>query len=121
MKISFEEKGITIKQLFKTRVIQYSELKSVILSDSIYTFTTNEGEVITLKQNLLFPQNSFYEGIKKNNIIFVDEDQLRQGGNVYSINEINEKIAQMKTLIQGYAGNKIKSKYGEEYDIDCTE
>lgn len=120
MSILFDENGITIKKLFSKRVVQYSELRSVILSDSKYIFTTKENEVITLKQNLLIPQNSFYDGIKKYNIIFTDKDQLSQGGNVYTSNEINEKIAQMKAWIEEYAGGKIKAKYGAEYDLDCN-
>lgn len=120
MSILFDENGITIKKFFSKRVIQYNELRSIVLSDSEYTFTTKAGEIITLKQRLLMGDNSFYEGIKKYNIIFKDEDQLKQGGNVYPSNEINEKIAQMQTVIEEYAGKQIREKYGNEYGIDCN-
>lgn len=118
MKILYDENGLLVKSLFKTRRIPYSELRSVVLSDS-YTFTTTSGEVLTAQKHFLTDHAVLYNAIKKYNIIFKDEEQLNENQNVYSISEVNDKIAQMQINVEEYAGNKIKDKYGEEYDVDC--
>lgn len=88
------------------------------MSNGEYQFTTNEGEVINSKDRIFSNHTALYDAFRKYNIYFKDEDGLKETKYVYSINEVNEKIAQTQTVIEEYAGNLIRDKFGPEYDID---
>ena len=118
MNITYEDKGIRIKKLFKSREIPYSEIRSVSLSNGEYTFTTKGGEVIVGKYRVFGNQKPIYEAIKKYNIHFRSEDELKETDKVYSIEEVHEKTAQTQTVIREYANKLLHDKLGPEYDID---
>ncbi len=118
MNIRYDEKGIHIKKLFKSRVIPYSDIRSVVLSNGEYTFTTKEGELINSKYRLFGNRAALYAAFKEYNIHFKNEDDLKETENVYSMDEVNEKIAQTQTVIEEYAGNLIRGKFGPAYGID---
>ncbi len=118
MKITYDDKGIHIKKLFKSREIPYSDIRSVVLSNEEYTFTTKAGEMVVGKCRLFSNTAPLYEAIKKYNIYFKDEGELNVMEMVYSIEEIHEKIAQTQTVIKEYADKIIHDKLGPEYDMD---
>lgn len=118
MNIKYDDKGIHIKKMFQSREIPYSNIRSVVLSDMKYTFTTNDGEVINSKSRFFSNDAALYDAIRKYNIYFKNEDELKGTNNLYSINEVNEKIAQTQTVTEEYAGKLICTKLGPEYGID---
>lgn len=119
MKILYDENGLLVKSLFKTRRITYSELRSVVLSNSEFTFITKTDEVLNSKKHFYTDYAVLYNAIKKYNINFKDEEEFNGLKNVYSISEVYDKTAQMQIIVEEYAGNKIRNKYGAEYGIDC--
>lgn len=118
MGITYDETGLHIKKLFTSREIPYSDIKSVVLADSEYTFTTNDGEVIKFKSRLFDNHEILWDASRKYNIHFKDEDSLKDADDVYIIEEVNEKIAQTQAVVEEYAGNLIRDKFGPEYGID---
>lgn len=118
MKITYDDKGIHIKKLFKSREIPYSDIRSVVLSNGEYTFTTKAGEVIVGKYRIFDNRAPLYDAFKNYNIHFRDEDELKETDKVYSIEEVREKIAQTQTVIREYANKLLHDKFGSEYDID---
>lgn len=118
MSISYDDKGIHIKKLFKSREIPYSDIRSMILSEQGYIFTTKVGEVINAKQSLFNDHTALFGAIKKYNILFKNEEELEEIEDVYSIDEINKMIKETKSITEEYAGNFIRDKFGTEYDID---
>ena len=118
MSISYDDKGIHIKKLFKSREIPYSDFRSVILSEQGYAFTTKDGETINAKQSLFSDHTALFGAIKKYNILFKNEEELEETEDVYSIDEVNKMIEETKNITEEYAGNLIRDKFGPEYDID---
>lgn len=120
MKITYDDKGLHIKKVFRSREISYSDVKSVIVSNEEYTFTTKTGEV--LKNTRQFGSNyaPLYEAIKKYNIYFKSENDLNTLEKVYSGEEVNEKIVQTQSFIKKYADKFIREKLGPEYGFDSV-
>ncbi len=117
MKIVYDDKRIYIKKLFNWREIPYSDIRSVVLVNMVYTITTNEGEVISSKKRLFGDYTALYKAFREYNIYFKNEDELKETNSVYSINEVNEMIAKTQSVVEEYAGNLIHEKVGAEYDI----
>ena len=74
MSIEYDKNGIKIKKLFKSREISYNEIRSVIKTESGYTITTKEGEVINDKERIFCDYTELYCSYKKYNIYFKDEE-----------------------------------------------
>lgn len=118
MKIIYDKNGVYIKKLFNSFMISYKEIRSVVLSNEEYIITTNNGEIFKEKIHIFSNYSALYEAIKKYNIYFRDEEELEANKNVYSIAEVDEKMAQMLPDLKEYACNSIHEKMGAEYDID---
>ena len=120
MKVTYGKNGIRISKLFKSKEVSYSDIKSVILSGKKYTLTTRAGEIIKSKCDFLCEREPLYAAIKKYNIYFRDEDELREQEKVYSGDELNQKIARAQAVIKDIGGNLIRKEMGDEYDIDSV-
>ena len=114
MNITYDEKGVHIKKLFKSKKIPYTDIRSVVMANEECTLTTKDGETIVSKNG----HTLLYKAIKKYNIYFKNEDELKEVDNVYSLEEMNEKIAQAQTFIKEYADKLIHDKLGLEYSMD---
>lgn len=120
MKITYEKNGIRMKKLFGSREIPYSDIHSAVLAKGEYTFTTKSGEVITVKYQLFEDRTALYEAIKEYNIYFKDAEEPDVYENVYSGEELSEKILQAQAMIKEYAGNSVRNKLGPQYDVDTV-
>lgn len=120
MKITYDDKGIHIKKLFKSQEIPYSDIRSVVFANGEYTFTTKAGEAVVGKRHLFSNTAPLYEAIKKYNLYFKDEEELKEEEKLYSIEEIHEKLAQTQIVIKEYADKRIHDKLGPEYDMDTA-
>ena len=116
MRISYDDKGIKISKLFKTQEISYSDIKSVVLLNDEYIVTTKIGEVVKYKEGLFCNHNPLYKAFKEFNICFRNDDESDE--EVYSIDEINEKVKENQAYAKEFAGNLIKQELGAEYDIE---
>lgn len=118
MSVTYDDKGIYIKKLFKSRELLYSDIRSVVLSEHGYVFITKGGEVINAKQSFLSDHTALFSAIRKYNILFKNEEELKETEDVYSIDEVNKMIEETKNITEQYGGNLIRDKFGPEYDID---
>ncbi len=118
MNITYDEKGVYIKKLFKSREIPYTNIRSVVMANEECTLTTKDGETIVDKKSFFPDYTPLYKGIKKYNIYFKNEDELKEADNVYSLEEMNKKIEQTQTFIREYADKIIHNKLGLEYGMD---
>ena len=118
MNITYDEKGVLIKKLFKSREIPYTDIRSVVMANEECMLTTKDGETIVSKNGFFPGHTLLYKAIKKYNIYFKNEDELKEVDNVYSLEEMNEKIAQTQTFIKEYADKLIHDKLGLEYGMD---
>lgn len=119
MNIVCGEKGIQIKKLFGSREILYSDISSVVFSDREYTFTTKSGEVFAAKFRFFDNPALLYEAVQKYNIHFSNADELSAQNEVYPVEQVNEKSAQVKAVIEEYAGRSVREKMGAEYGVDA--
>lgn len=110
--------GIYIKKLFKSREIPYSDIRSVVLSNMEYIFTTREGEIINSKCSFFSNAVVLFDAFKKYNIHFKNEDELKRINRVYFMDEVEEQFAQTRRITEEYADNLIRDRLGPEYGID---
>lgn len=109
--------GVTIKKLFSKRTIPYTDIKSIRKTESNIIFTLKDGDEIALVSSILSEDN-IYPAIKKLNIAFVDENEETSVDKTYTIEEVNEKIELLKSQVYDLLAAPIKSKYGQDHDVE---
>ena len=98
IKVQFQimENGIKFKRLIGSRVIPFSDIRSIRLLDGSNLFTTQSGEEIkTVKSKPI----ALYEAVITNNISFYDETEHEE--KYYTREELNPLIA---AAVYGLAG-----------------
>ena len=110
--------GIKINKLFGSKELSYADMKSIRLNSRGYVFTTKDEEEITLKSGLGIEVGPLYEALAKYNISYIDENEAEPGRQLYDIDEVNSKAAEVKEYASSLINPKVKEKFGEEYDID---
>ena len=115
IKVQFQimENGIKFKRLIGSRVIPFSDIRSIRLLDGSNLFTTQSGEEIkTVKSKPI----ALYEAVITNNISFYDETEHEE--KYYTREELNPLIAAATKVASKVANDYIKEHLGEDYSIE---
>ena len=115
IKVQFQimENGIKFKRLIGSRVIPFSDIRSIRLLDGSNLFTTQSGEEIkTVKSKPI----ALYEAVITNNISFYDETEHEE--KYYTREELNPLIDAAAKVASKAANDYIKEHLGEDYSID---
>ena len=110
--------GIKINKLFGSRELSYGDIKSIRRNDPFITFTTKDEETIKLKTGLGIEMGPLYEAIARLNISYIDENEAQDGRQLYDIDEVNSKAAEVVEYASSLINPKVKERFGEEYDVD---
>ena len=109
--------GVTIKKLFSKKFIPYSDIKSIRKTGSNVIFTLKDDNEVCLVSSIM-SEDGLYPAIKKLNIAFVDENEETSVDKTYTIEEVNEKIELLKSQVYDLLAAPIKSKYGQDHDVE---
>lgn len=114
------EDGLTVKKLFSSRKIPYSDLKSIqYIGDSTVTLMTSEGEEIHVKDFLIcctFPQEMI-DAIVKYNIAFKNCNELDTLDHTYLLDEVNEMSDKVLQVAKKFTDEYAKQHLDPEYEI----
>ena len=111
IKVQFQimENGIKFKRLIGSRVIPFSDIRSIRLLDGSNLFTTQSGEEIkTVKSKPI----ALYEAVITNNISFYDETEHEE--KYYTREELNPLIAAATKVASKVANDYIKEHLGDD-------
>ena len=116
------DEGIVIKRLVSSRLIAYSDLKSIRLNGDSIVFTDKAGEETVLKTSLfyVYPYPEMYRAIKKYNIAYRNERDLKDVKRTYTDAEVSGVIARTLELVRQTAGASIRKNLGKDYEIELT-
>ena len=115
IKVQFQimENGIKFKRLIGSRVIPFSDIRSIRLLDGGVLFTTQDGEEI---ETTAGTPVALYEAVIANNISFYDETEHEE--KYYTREELNPLIDAAAKVASKAANDYIKEHLGEDYSID---
>ena len=115
IKVQFQimENGIKFKRLIGSRVIPFSDIRSIRLLDGSNLFTTQGGEEI---ETTAGTPVALYEAVIANNISFYDETEHEE--KYYTREELNPLIAAATKVASKVANDYIKEHLGEDYSIE---
>jgi hypothetical protein len=115
IKLQFQiiENGIEFKRLIGSKVIPFSDIRSICLLDGKILFTTQGGEEIETVANTPV---ELYAAVIANNISFYDETEHEE--KYYTREELNPLIAAATEVASKAANDYIKEHLGEDYSID---
>ena len=107
------ENGIKFKRLIGSRVIPFSDIRSIRLLDESNLFTTQSGEEIKTVKSIPI---ALYEAVITNNISFYDETEHEE--KYYTREELNPLIDAAIKVASKAANDYIKELLGEDYSIE---
>ena len=115
--------GIYIKKFFKTELIPYSEIQSIVNNDG-HTYVNNKnGDTYDYKFSMFSLVAAYpvlYDYIEKYNISYKDEAELSAHEHVYTIDEARQTAEKTIESIRRIGDRALKEKLGPEYSLDLT-
>lgn len=115
MKVTFGDNGITFKVLLRSRTIPYSEIYSVGIKDMITAYTTRGGDEIWVRFN--GAPHELYQMIMKHNIIFKNEDELKDQTKTYTRDQADKMIDGLMSFMQEVASEAVKNEFGLDHEV----
>lgn len=120
-KYTVDENGITVKKLFKSILVPYTEILSIVVGGGHNYVNTRSGESydidpgfssVTVKCPILFKY------IEEYNIDFKDMDEVKDGQQTYTYEEALQIAKRTEEQIKKYACNTIAMQMGKDYSIE---
>ncbi len=115
MKVIFGDNGITFKVLLRSQTIPYSEIYSVGIKDMITAYTTRGGDEIWVRFN--GAPHELYQMIMKHNIIFRNEDELKDQTKTYTRDQADKMIDDLMSFMQETASEAVKNEFGLDHEV----
>ncbi|MBO4390277.1 MAG: hypothetical protein J5825_05425 [Lachnospiraceae bacterium] len=115
------DNGITIKKLFRSRLIAYEEIQSIVEDGEHNYISTKDGETIDISRGLssiTWKYPILLKYIEQYNIEFRAEDDLRNGAPLYTYEEVLQVAERTEEWIKEYANCLIVSKLGADHSIE---
>ncbi len=113
------EESIRYLTLFKSVMIPFGEIRSIIITNQATTITTREGEVYSQKElNPISVNDEFCNYVVKHNIEYRNDTECIEGTRPYSREELEPIIERVINATRSYADAIIKEKLGADYSIE---
>lgn len=116
MAFSLSENGIKYNKLFKSVLLPFNEIRSIIITEQGTSITTKTGE--NYMQKDLTPvsvNDEFCNYVVKYNIEYRNDTECIEGSRLYSREELDPVIERVLSASESYADTVIKEKLGSEY------
>ena len=108
--------GITIRKLFSKKCIPYTDIDNIRKKDKDIVFTLKDDTEITLPDSF-FSGDAMYPAIKKLNIGFVNENEETSLEELYTLEEVEEKIELLSSQVYDLMSASIKMRLGPDHDV----
>ncbi|MCR5200291.1 MAG: hypothetical protein K6C38_04145 [Saccharofermentans sp.] len=116
MAFSLSENGIRYNKLFKSVLIPFNEIRSIIITQQGTSITTRLGENYMQKEPTPVSVNDeFCNYMVKYNIEYRNDTEYLEGSRPYSREELDPVIERVMSASESYADAVIKEKLGSEY------
>lgn len=116
MAFSLSENGIRYNKLFKSVLIPFNEIRSIIITQQGTSITTRLGENYMQKEPTPVSVNDeFCNYMVKFNIEYRNDTEYLEGSRPYSREELDPVIERVMSASESYADAVIKEKLGSEY------